>query len=76
MEKCPKCGQEMVAWCGVPGCHDRVDVYSRPCGYLRPTTTWNDGKQQEFKERSEYETWANDIIARKSAHKEMSTDYT
>lgn len=54
MPVCPCCGKEMVAWCGVPGCHDHVEVYSRPCGYLRPTSTWNDGKQTEFEDRVNY----------------------
>jgi anaerobic ribonucleoside-triphosphate reductase len=41
-EKCPKCGTQ-------------TEVYSRIVGYLRPIRTWNDGKQQEFKERTPYE---------------------
>jgi len=39
---CPKCGSQ-------------TEVYSRIVGYLRPVRTWNDGKQQEFKERTPYE---------------------
>ena len=27
------------------------EVYSRVCGYLRPTHSWNKGKQEEFKQR-------------------------
>ena len=27
------------------------EVYSRIVGYLRPVSNWNDGKQQEFKDR-------------------------
>ncbi|MGQ9673381.1 MAG: ribonucleoside triphosphate reductase [Candidatus Aminicenantales bacterium] len=38
---CPKCGAE-------------TEVYSRIVGYLRPVRTWNDGKQQEFKDRTPY----------------------
>jgi hypothetical protein len=30
------------------------EVYSRVCGYLRPVQQWNQGKQQEYKERKEY----------------------
>jgi len=30
------------------------EVYSRIVGYLRPVNQWNEGKQQEFKERKEY----------------------
>jgi len=53
-EKCPKCGKEMVPGCSVPGCKGPVSVYSRIVGYLRPTSTWNPGKQQEFVERKTY----------------------
>jgi ribonucleoside-triphosphate reductase len=40
--KCPQCGAE-------------TEVFSRIVGYLRPVRTWNDGKQQEFKDRTPYE---------------------
>ena len=56
MSDCPCCGKPMVAWCGVPGCKDHVEVYSRPCGYLRPVSNWNDGKQAEFEDRATYVT--------------------
>jgi len=26
-------------------------IWSRVCGYLRPTSKWNEGKQQEFNDR-------------------------
>jgi len=29
----------------------RCEIFSRICGYLRPTDSWNVGKQQEFKDR-------------------------
>jgi len=38
---CPECGEE-------------TEVYSRIVGYLRPVGTWNDGKRQEFRERTPY----------------------
>ena len=31
------------------------EVYSRVVGYLRPVSSWNPGKQQEFEDRLEYE---------------------
>ena len=40
-QECPQCGEE-------------TEVYSRIVGYLRPVSTWNDGKQQEFRERTPY----------------------
>jgi anaerobic ribonucleoside-triphosphate reductase len=30
------------------------EVYSTIVGYLRPVQQWNDGKQQEFKDRVYY----------------------
>lgn len=38
-----------------PECNETTEVYSRIVGYLRPVATWNDGKQQEFRERTLYE---------------------
>lgn len=38
---CPECGSE-------------TEVYSRIVGYMRPVRTWNDGKQQEFQDRTPY----------------------
>ena len=29
----------------------RCDVYSRVAGYLSPTSQWNKGKREEFKDR-------------------------
>jgi ribonucleoside-triphosphate reductase len=37
-----------------PDCGAETEVYSRIVGYLRPVRTWNDGKQQEFKDRTPY----------------------
>lgn len=42
-----------------PICGEPVEVYSRPCGYLRPISNWNDGKQQEFEDRVNF-----DIVGR------------
>jgi len=35
-------------------CDKPCEVYSRVVGYLRPITNWNKGKQEEFKERLNY----------------------
>ena len=40
-ESCPKCGGE-------------TEVYSRVVGYLRPVKQWNEGKQQEFRQRKTF----------------------
>lgn len=34
-----------------PECNEPTEVYSRIVGYYRPTFRWNNGKQQEFKDR-------------------------
>jgi ribonucleoside-triphosphate reductase len=40
---CPKCAIEQPC-----------EVYSRVVGYIRPVSQWNEGKQQEFKDRKEF----------------------
>jgi len=40
--KCPRCGRE-------------TEVYSRVVGYYRPVQNWNDGKQEEFRQRARYD---------------------
>lgn len=35
-----------------PHCGKQTEIYSRIVGYLRPVQQWNDGKQAEFKMRS------------------------
>ncbi|MFQ5835683.1 MAG: anaerobic ribonucleoside-triphosphate reductase, partial [bacterium] len=39
--RCPTCGKE-------------TEVYSRVVGYFRPVRNWNEGKQEEFRQRLEY----------------------
>jgi len=39
-----------------PDCGTETEVFSRIVGYLRPVRTWNDGKQQEFRDRTPYTT--------------------
>jgi len=45
---CPKCAIEQPC-----------EVYSRVVGYLRPVSQWNEGKQQEFKDRKEFKVKAS-----------------
>ncbi|MFH8120304.1 MAG: ribonucleoside triphosphate reductase [Candidatus Aenigmatarchaeota archaeon] len=35
-----------------PVCGEKNEVYSRVVGYLRPVDQWNEGKQEEFKQRT------------------------
>ena len=37
-----------------PHCGEKTEVYSRITGYYRPVQNWNDGKAQEFKDRTVY----------------------
>ena len=34
----------------------KCEVWSRVVGYLRPTNKWNDGKAEEFNDRTVFET--------------------
>lgn len=36
-------------------CNKPCAVYSRVCGYIRPTSEWNAGKKEEFKDRKMYD---------------------
>jgi len=38
-----------------PICGGPVEVYSRVVGYLRPIATWNPGKQEEFRQRVNFD---------------------
>ena len=33
----------------------KTEVFSRVVGYIRPVTQWNDGKQEEFRQRSTFD---------------------
>ncbi|MEM3402365.1 MAG: ribonucleoside triphosphate reductase [Candidatus Hadarchaeales archaeon] len=38
-----------------PRCGEPAEVYSRIVGYYRPVQNWHTGKQEEFRERKEYD---------------------
>jgi ribonucleoside-triphosphate reductase len=38
-----------------PNCGRKTEVYSRVVGYLRPVDQWNEGKQEEFKQRKKFD---------------------
>lgn len=44
-------------------CGAKCEVYSRCCGYFRPVTNWNKGKQEEFKDREKFKVPAKGAIA-------------
>lgn len=37
-----------------PKCGEKTEIYSRVVGYLRPIVQWNEGKQEEYKNRKVY----------------------
>ncbi|WP_236613329.1 ribonucleoside triphosphate reductase [Chrysiogenes arsenatis] len=52
---CPEHGYLSGEVARCPQCDHPTEVYSRVVGYLRPTSQWNNGKQEEFRLRSHYE---------------------
>ena len=48
--KCDQCYEKNPGLSNFRNC----EVYSRIVGYLRPTSQWNKGKQQEYKDRLEF----------------------
>jgi len=44
-------------------CNAKTEIYSRVCGYFRPTANWNRGKKEEFKERKLYKVPTGEICA-------------
>jgi ribonucleoside-triphosphate reductase len=48
---CPKCGYIFGEHPTCPNCGSPCEVYSRVVGYLRPVSQWNEGKEEEFKQR-------------------------
>ncbi len=51
---CPEHGHLKGEHFTCPDCQQACEVWSRVVGYYRPVQCWNDGKQEEFKERQEY----------------------
>jgi len=49
---CPNCGYLSGEHTNCEHCGSECEVYSRVVGYLRPVSQWNDGKQEEFKLRT------------------------
>jgi hypothetical protein len=37
-----------------PGSRTRCEIYSRVMGYHRPVSAWNSGKQQEYRDRTQF----------------------
>ncbi len=37
----------------------KCEIYSRVVGYIQPISQWNEGKQEEFKDRKTYKRIRN-----------------
>jgi|GEM_PF-1904120 len=46
----------------------KCEVYSRVCGYLRPVNTWNEGKQEEWKDRKVFSKDSKEVKEMKKEH--------
>ncbi|MDD7593180.1 MAG: ribonucleoside triphosphate reductase [Peptoniphilaceae bacterium] len=51
---CPNHGYLAGEETTCPHCGAKTEVYSRITGYYRPVQHWNDGKQQEYRDRKTY----------------------
>lgn len=51
--KCPRCKSIVEKDDQMP--KQKCEIYSRVVGYMSPISTWNEGKQSEFKDRRTYE---------------------
>lgn len=52
---CPDHGYHAGQHETCPTCGGACEVYSRVVGYLRPVSSWNEGKAEEFKRRSSFD---------------------
>ncbi len=52
MTHCPDCGKHLVNMC--PICGKEMETYSRVVGYFRPVNRWNEGKKEEWNDRTPY----------------------
>lgn len=55
---CPDCGEPM---CPVCESHDVYQI-SRVTGYMQEVSGWNNGKQQELKDRTRYDPFTGDVV--------------
>ncbi len=58
-----------------PHCGKGTEVYSRITGYYRPVQNWNDGKLQEYANRTEYDV-ANSVCKRAGKTDTVAADTT
>ncbi len=56
-----------------PHCGAKAEVYSRITGYYRPVQNWNDGKQQEYKNRKLYDI-ENSVMDKPASSEDKKAD--
>ncbi len=61
---CPEHGYISGEHFECPECGAVAEVYSRVVGYYRPVTNWNEGKQEEFKDRKTYAVSQPEAVAK------------
>lgn len=44
----------------------RCEIWSRTVGYIRPVEQWNEGKQEEFKDRVTFDVVDKSVIKEKN----------
>ncbi len=76
---CPSHGYIPGEYFKCPSCKTDCEVYSRIVGYMRPVKQWNNGKQQEFKDRKlfdrhKYLSGENNMYNNKHENKNILTD--
>ena len=57
-----------------PICDSKTEIYSRITGYYRPVQNWNDGKLQEYSNRTEYEI-DNSVLKRPTSSMVTLSNY-
>jgi len=66
---CPSHGYISGEYFKCPKCESNCEVYSRIVGYMRPVNQWNDGKQQEFKDRKLFDIKKTEPLTNKEYRK-------
>ncbi len=57
-----------------PTCGKKAEVYSRITGYYRPVQNWNDGKAQEYKNRTVYDILHSGAPASKTGEQKLKQE--
>ena len=69
---CPQHGYLSGEHATCPLCSSECEVWSRITGYYRPVQNWNDGKVQEYNDRTEYQPDNSRLEGRRLSDREES----